>query len=549
MAQYRTGTVTATNGDATITGSGTLFASNVQAGDLFSIGSDSVYTVASVTNDTALELTSNYAGTTETAGAGQSRAYAISRDFTPNQNLPFAQPGDINTARIYQKAFTQIDTFFTDGTRNLSINNITSTGLSTLAQVDINSGSIDNTNIGAVLPANGTFNAFASATSRVGNSSVSIGYTSLNTSIISQTSNAGLLIDSGSSGLGAVTFGDGAFASRIIYNHSTDILAIQNASSLTTAQFNQDRSSDFFGTVRLDTLEDATGGGIDINDLVTFSNGFIVNDPDVFGNIILNNSNASPHTMNVLFQEGGVPQWQLGPNFVDDSFRIDRYNTSGTFVDTPIFISQSTGQVQLRNDLIVGAVFADARVSLYESAGTGITLEYNAVGNRLSLLGEAGGGSIELVRFLRDSEGIQTNKIDDITGAGIAVNATLTGNITTNDNFRITTAAVLQFYDTVALSWENSLQYSSTFKTVVVGNSTNSQGVWLYGNNSTLTARVTPTHFRVDASGIQTNQIGDVSGGLSLLPTIIKTPNLPTSDPLVAGQWWNNRGVLTISAG
>ena len=109
MAQYRTGTVTATNGDATITGSGTLFASNVQAGVLFSIGSDSVYTVASVTNDTALELTSNYAGTTETAGAGQSRAYAISRDFTPNQNLPFAQPGDINTARIYQKAFTQID--------------------------------------------------------------------------------------------------------------------------------------------------------------------------------------------------------------------------------------------------------------------------------------------------------------------------------------------------------------------------------------------------------------------------------------------------------
>ena len=201
----------------------------------------------------------------------------------------------------------------------------------------------------------------------------------------------------------------------------------------------------------------------------------------------------------------------------------------------------------MRNDLIVGAVFADARVSLYESAGTGITLEYNAVGNRLSLLGEAGGGSIELVRFLRDSEGIQTNKIDDITGAGIAVNATLTGNITTNDNFRITTAAVLQFYDTVALSWENSLQYSSTFKTVVVGNSTNSQGVWLYGNNSTLTARVTPTHFRVDASGIQTNQIDDVSGGLSLLPTIIKTPNLPTSDPLVAGQWWNNRGVLTLS--
>jgi len=29
----------------------------------------------------------------------------------------------------------------------------------------------------------------------------------------------------------------------------------------------------------------------------------------------------------------------------------------------------------------------------------------------------------------------------------------------------------------------------------------------------------------------------------------IITPNLPTADPSVAGQWWNNSGVLTISAG
>ena len=39
------------------------------------------------------------------------------------------------------------------------------------------------------------------------------------------------------------------------------------------------------------------------------------------------------------------------------------------------------------------------------------------------------------------------------------------------------------------------------------------------------------------------------SGAVSLTNAVISIPNLPTADPLVAGQLWNNSGVLTVSAG
>lgn len=38
-------------------------------------------------------------------------------------------------------------------------------------------------------------------------------------------------------------------------------------------------------------------------------------------------------------------------------------------------------------------------------------------------------------------------------------------------------------------------------------------------------------------------------GTVSLTGATISIPNLPTSDPAVAGQLWNNAGVLTVSAG
>jgi len=57
---------------------------------------------------------------------------------------------------------------------------------------------------------------------------------------------------------------------------------------------------------------------------------------------------------------------------------------------------------------------------------------------------------------------------------------------------------------------------------------------WIYGfwNNT------------VSLDGGQT-----ITGDLTISGTVIIMDNLPTSDPLNAGQLWNNAGVLTVSAG
>jgi hypothetical protein len=116
MAQYKTGTVSVTNGSATVTGSGTLWSGEIAAGDLFTIvGDNAWYEVASVGSNTSLTLSANYAGTT-----GSGKSYAISRDFTTRLALPYPQKGDIETASIIKRAFEQIDTETNIATANYS---------------------------------------------------------------------------------------------------------------------------------------------------------------------------------------------------------------------------------------------------------------------------------------------------------------------------------------------------------------------------------------------------------------------------------------------
>jgi len=62
---YSTGTIAVTVADETVTGTGTLFNSYLKAGNKMQIN-DKWYTIASITNDTALELTKKYQGVTET---------------------------------------------------------------------------------------------------------------------------------------------------------------------------------------------------------------------------------------------------------------------------------------------------------------------------------------------------------------------------------------------------------------------------------------------------------------------------------------------------
>ncbi len=75
MAQYQEGTVTVTNGSASVIGSGTAWQmEGVQAGDVFVIsGEGTWYSVASVAGETTLTLTAPYGGAT-----GSGKAYAIS---------------------------------------------------------------------------------------------------------------------------------------------------------------------------------------------------------------------------------------------------------------------------------------------------------------------------------------------------------------------------------------------------------------------------------------------------------------------------------------
>lgn len=92
MAQYGDGTVTVTNGSATIVGDTTLWAANVVPTNYFTAlgaaGEDVAYEIASVDNDTTIQLTAPFAGTT-----GGTRAYVIHRDFNA-KGLPIFNRSD-----------------------------------------------------------------------------------------------------------------------------------------------------------------------------------------------------------------------------------------------------------------------------------------------------------------------------------------------------------------------------------------------------------------------------------------------------------------------
>ena len=104
MSQYSTGTATVTNGSATVTGTNTLWASNVTVGDSFTIASTGVmYDVASVDSDTQVTLSAPYAGTTASGAV-----YAIGTGFTVPDSFPEMSQGDIETATIFTRAMRKI---------------------------------------------------------------------------------------------------------------------------------------------------------------------------------------------------------------------------------------------------------------------------------------------------------------------------------------------------------------------------------------------------------------------------------------------------------
>jgi len=96
-APYTTGTVTLTNGSKTVTGAGTTFTTNVDAGMLIQRGNERVYVVASVDSNTQLTLRDAYEGVT---GAGV--AYTAHNIYTITAADPYVASDTyaVSTSRL-----------------------------------------------------------------------------------------------------------------------------------------------------------------------------------------------------------------------------------------------------------------------------------------------------------------------------------------------------------------------------------------------------------------------------------------------------------------
>lgn len=109
MSEYKTGTVNVTNGSAVVVGVGTEFLTNVDEGDIFTkVDSGVTYTVGSVTDDTHLVLTGNYAGATESG-----ISYTISTGFTSPDHIAYPEPGDTQPTATVKRAILKIQALFT----------------------------------------------------------------------------------------------------------------------------------------------------------------------------------------------------------------------------------------------------------------------------------------------------------------------------------------------------------------------------------------------------------------------------------------------------
>lgn len=105
MSQITSGTVTVETANATVIGANTIWSGNVSTGDIFIVVGDTVsYEVGSVTSNTELQLTAPYAGAN-----ANGESYVVARDFTPLNNIPYINKGDVETALILKRALMLID--------------------------------------------------------------------------------------------------------------------------------------------------------------------------------------------------------------------------------------------------------------------------------------------------------------------------------------------------------------------------------------------------------------------------------------------------------
>lgn len=103
--QYRAGTVTVANNSPLVRGDGTLWLSAIEPGAMFAIIGERVpYTVAAVTSDTELQLSSPYQGISKTGSF-----YLIQTSFTPQRGYPVPEQGDVDAILVVSRAIQEID--------------------------------------------------------------------------------------------------------------------------------------------------------------------------------------------------------------------------------------------------------------------------------------------------------------------------------------------------------------------------------------------------------------------------------------------------------
>lgn len=109
--QYKTGTVSVTNGSQTIVGNGTLW-NSLSTPLCFKIAQNGapVYEVASITDDTHAQLTGNYQGTTQSG-----LQYQMVQDFSVNYGFPLPSQGDADSGDWLRRTIVEIDAQIAQG--------------------------------------------------------------------------------------------------------------------------------------------------------------------------------------------------------------------------------------------------------------------------------------------------------------------------------------------------------------------------------------------------------------------------------------------------
>ena len=112
MAQYRTGTISITNGSTAVVGTNTLWSGlNHVTGMILKVqGDPAIYHINEITDDTNIVLDTEFEGTTNATAY-----YLIVTDYTANHSWPIIRSGDINWTGLLSYSIHKMDSAIWNG--------------------------------------------------------------------------------------------------------------------------------------------------------------------------------------------------------------------------------------------------------------------------------------------------------------------------------------------------------------------------------------------------------------------------------------------------